>query len=300
MTKKKTFMGRDGYHLPNEIVDYHFWWKLVRIGVKRNRLIEKLEENGKWVLGVGEDAEVKGDKKRWEYLDVSRYEGWGLEVGSKKFLKIKWKEWWSGDRWKDLFASPFQTKVLQEVIKDETTKDEYEKLNVKMEFVFDGDKKRIISHFEKFIKELSVVDDLSEMENRTINKRQIKISIKKFPITPENTQIKYYGMLGTVTLQECKMRIIYSHPWGKDKRKNLKVFGMTKTITPEQIWELFLKRTSDKVGKNIDYHTAHEDHKGKSKDEVWDEVKDTVRKVISRGDKLLNNVCRGEFTGKYY
>jgi hypothetical protein len=69
---KKTFMGRDGYHLPNEIVDYQFWWKLVRIGVKRNRLIEKLEENGKWVLGVGDDAEVKGDKKRWEKLDVSR------------------------------------------------------------------------------------------------------------------------------------------------------------------------------------------------------------------------------------
>jgi len=316
-------MGKDGYHLPNELVYYHFWWKLVRIGVKRNRLMERFKE-GKYswedgreriVLGFGEDAEtkeysniweedveVKGDKKRWEKLDVSRYEGWGLELESKKFLKVKWEKWWwGGERWKELFASPFQTKVLQEVLFDETTGDEYDQFNVKMEFEFDGDKKRIISHFENFIKQLSVVDDLSDMEDRTTKQRHIKISMKKFPITPENTQFKYYGMLGTVTLQECKMRLIYSHAWGKDKRKNLQVLGMTKTITHKQIWELFLKRTSDKVGKNIEYHTAHEDHIGKSMDDVWEIVKEkgTVSKVLSRGDKLLNNVCRGEFPGKY-
>ena len=297
-------MGKDGYNLPNEIVDYQFWWRLVRIGVKRNRLIEKLEENGKWVLGVGEDAEVKGDKKRWEYLDVGRYEGWGLEVGSKKFLKVKWKEWWSGDRWRDLFAIPFQTEILQEVKVDEKTKEEYDKFNVKIEFEFDGDKKRIISQFERFIKELSVVDDLSEMDKDdrpSSNSRKIKISTKRFPITPENVQIKYYGFLGMVTLQECKMRLIYRYPWGRDKRKNLKVLGMTKTISHKQIWELFLKRVSDKVGKNIPYHTAHEDYKGKSKDEVWEIIDDkgSFSKVLSRGDKLLNNVCRGEFPGKY-
>ena len=238
--------------------------------------------------------------RRWEYLDVSRYEGWGLELESKKFLKIKWKKWWSGERWRELFASPFQTEVLQEVLIDKPTDEEYDQINVKMEFVFDGDKKRIISHFEKFIKELSVVDDLSEIENRTINQRQIKIAMKRFPITPENTQIKYYGMLGIVTLQECKMRLIYSHKWGSDKRRDLTELGITKTITPKQIWELFLKRTSDKVGMNIPYHTAHMDHNEKSKDEVWEKVKGTVRKNLSRGDKLLNNVCRGEFTGKYY
>jgi hypothetical protein len=283
MKKEKTFMGKDGCHLPNEIVDYQFWWRLVRVGIKRTKLMDK------WSVGG----------KRWEYFDYSRYEGWDLQ--KKNFLKVKFKDWWSGDRWRDLFAVSIQTEVLQEVIINEKTGEEKDQFNVKMEFVYEGDKKKTIAQFEKFIKELSVVDDLTDMDKDvrpSSNKRQIKVAINNFPITPQNTQIKYYGMLGIVTLQECKMKIIYGHKWGKDERRFTE-YGVTKIITPKQIWELFLKRTSDKVGKNIPYHTAHKNHKGMSKDEVWEKVKGTVRKNLSRGDKLLNNVCRGEFTGKY-
>ena len=282
---KKTFMGKDGYHLPNEIVDYQFWWKLVRVGVRRTHFMDE------WAMGG----------RRWDELDESLYKGWGLEVGRNKFLKMKWKEWWSGDRWRDLFAVSIQTKVLQEVIEDKKTGDEYDKIKVTVEFEFDGDKEKILSQFNNFMKNLVMVDELSEMGNRTSDSRQLKIPFTgKHQITPENAQIKYYGMLGIVTLQESKITLIEERDWGSDIRDNLTGVGVTKTISTKQIWELFLERTSDKVGMNIPYHTAHENHKGKSKDEVWNSVMGTVRKNLSRGDKLLNNVCRGEFTGKYY
>ena len=289
---KKTFMGKDGYHLPNEIVDYQFWWKLVRVGVRRTTFMDE--------MGMDEMGKIGKVGNRWEELDVSCYKGWGLD-NEGEFLKMKFKEWWSGDRWRELFAVSVQTEVLQQVQIDKTTGEEKDIFKVRMEFEFDGDKEKIFAQFNNFMKNLVMVDELSEMGNRTSDSRQLKIPFTgKHQITPENAQIKYYGMLGIVTLQESKITLIEERDWGSDIRDNLTGVGVTKTISTKQIWELFLERTSDKVGMNIPYHTAHENHKGKSKDEVWNSVMGTVRKNLSRGDKLLNNVCRGEFTGKYY
>lgn len=283
MKTKKTFMGKDGYHLPNEIVDYQFWWRLVRIGVRRTKFMDEMGMGG----------------RRWIELDDSRYKGWGLE-DKEAFLKMDFRKWWSGNRWRDLFAVSVQSEVFQEVIIDKTTGEEKDQFRVRMEFVFDGDKDKIISQFNKFMKNLAMVDELSEIHDRTINKRQLKIPFTgKYAVTPENKQIKYYGMLGIVTLQECKIELIEKHDWSSDKRYNLSGIGVAKTISTRDIWEQFLKKTSDRVGKNIPYHTAHISKKGMNMDEAWESVQGTVRKNLSRGDKLLNNVCSGEFTGEY-
>ena len=222
--------------------------------------------------------------RQWKPVMKNKYEGWGLE-NEDEFINTKFKDWWSGKRWRDLFAVSVRVKVVKD--------------KIVMEFSTDGNKKNIKKQISEFFKQIEDVDinaEISKMPSKHLTLSSMK---GKYSLYPDNAEIKYYGMLGIVTLQEAKIELIGALDWSKVKSMNELRYEVKQQVSIRDIWEQFLSKTTDKVGKNIVYHTAHKSNKGMKKDKIWSKVQGTVRKNISRGDELVSNVRQGRFPDKY-